>query len=121
LEMTRKGVGKAPYAVLSDPLDLETYRQKRGISLETVADTTKISMRFLRAIDAREYEKLPGGIYDTNYVRQYAAAIEFDEPMLLADYAAAMTPLVPDVPEERPKYCRGLLDRWFGVPAPQGP
>ena len=35
-------------------------------------------MRALRAIEAGEFQKLPGGVYSTSYIRQYARAIEFD-------------------------------------------
>jgi hypothetical protein len=67
-------------------LGLSTIRQNRGISLEQISESTKISMRSLRAIEGGEFGKLPGGIYNTNYIRQYARAIEFDEWELLAYY-----------------------------------
>jgi cytoskeletal protein RodZ len=46
-------------------------------------------MRSLKAIECGEFKKLPGGIYNTSYIRQYAKAIDFDESELLAFYAAA--------------------------------
>jgi transcriptional regulator with XRE-family HTH domain len=65
---------------------LAALRQARGISLEQIADATKISMRFLRAIEDEEFEKLPGGIFNTSYIRQYARAIAEEETELLAYY-----------------------------------
>jgi cytoskeletal protein RodZ len=67
-------------------LALSTIRQNRGISLKQIADSTKISVRCLEAIERGEFKKLPGGIYNTSYIRQYARAIDYDEAALLAVY-----------------------------------
>src|SRR5580658_10880897 len=74
------------------PLDLSRFRKKAGISLEQIADRTKISLRFLRAIEAEEFEKLPGGIFSTSYLRQYAALVELDADELLAHYTESVAP-----------------------------
>ena len=71
------------------PLALAAIRKNRGVSLEAIAESTKISVRSLQAIERGEFRKLPGGIYDTNYIRQYARAIDFDEAALLAVYYRA--------------------------------
>ncbi|MGA3241559.1 MAG: helix-turn-helix domain-containing protein [Bryobacteraceae bacterium] len=67
-------------------LGLSTIRRNRGITLDQIADATKISVRLLTAIEQGEFQKLPGGIYDTNYIRQYARAIDYDESAILAAY-----------------------------------
>jgi cytoskeletal protein RodZ len=67
-------------------LGLATIRHNRGLSLEQISQSTKISKRSLQAIEEGEFKKLPGGIYNTSYIRQYARAIEFDEFELLAYY-----------------------------------
>jgi cytoskeleton protein RodZ len=67
-------------------LRLEARRRERGISLEQIAETTKISLRFLQAIEAEEFGLLPGGLFNTSYIRQYAAAIGFDSKELLDYY-----------------------------------
>ncbi len=69
-------------------LRLEAHRRGAGVSLETIAEKTKISSRFLRAIECEEYDKLPGGIFDTNYIRQYAAEIGYPEQEILDRYHA---------------------------------
>ena len=68
---------------------------ERGISLETIAADLKLSVRLLEAIEKGDFKRLPGGIYDTNYIRQYAAAIGFSESELLAVYHAARHGQVP--------------------------
>jgi cytoskeletal protein RodZ len=73
-------------------LGLATIRRNRGISLQQIAESTKISVRSLEAIERGEFRKLPGGIYNTSYIRQYARAIDYDEGTILALYHREMTP-----------------------------
>jgi len=67
-------------------LGLAEIRQNRGISLQQIAEWTKISVRSLEAIERGEFRKLPGGIYNTSYIRQYARAIDYDESVLIEFY-----------------------------------
>ena len=71
-------------------LGLSTIRRNRGISLEQIADSTKIGIRSLEAIEQGDFRKLPGGIYNTSYIRQYARAIDYDECALIAFYKREM-------------------------------
>jgi cytoskeletal protein RodZ len=73
-------------------LGLATIRRNRGITLEQIAEATKISVRSLDAIERGEFAKLPGGIYNTSYIRQYARAIDYDESAILAVYNRQMRP-----------------------------
>jgi cytoskeletal protein RodZ len=73
-------------------LSLATIRGNRGISLAQIAESTKISIRSLEAIERGDFHKLPGGIYNTSYIRQYARAIDYDESAILAVYHQAMKP-----------------------------
>ena len=76
-------------------LGLASIRRNRGLSLEQISQNTKISVRALQAIEEGEFKKLPGGIYNTSYIRQYARAIEFDESELLAFYHSRAE-IIPD-------------------------
>src|SRR2546428_849302 len=71
-------------------LRLARRRQKKSLSLEAIAQSTKIGVRSLQAIETEEFKKLPGGIYSTSYIRQYARAIDFDESQILALYYSVM-------------------------------
>ena len=77
-------------------LGLATIRRNRGISLEQIAASTKISVRSLEAIERGEFRKLPGGIYNTSYIRQYARAIDYDESAILAVYYKETNQVVAD-------------------------
>jgi cytoskeleton protein RodZ len=69
-----------------DILGLRDWRRRKGVALDAISQSTKLSIRLLEAIECGDFRKLPGGIYNTNYIRQYARAIGFDEATLLAHY-----------------------------------
>jgi cytoskeletal protein RodZ len=87
--------------------DLSAIRRRKGISLEAIAGSTKISKRYLEAIERSEFGQLPGGVFSTSYIRQYARAIDYDEWDLLASFAAALEP--EDEPPAEPNRRRKLL------------
>ncbi len=109
-------MGSSQQALSAGSLNLAITRQKNGISLEQIAEATKISMRFLRAIEDEEFEKLPGGIFNTSYLRQYAAAAGLEASDLLAHYDRSVQP--QPVAEEQPAPAeRSFFERWFRVAA----
>jgi cytoskeleton protein RodZ len=67
-------------------LTAATVRKNAGVSLREISERTKISMRNLEAIEGGEFKRLPGGVYATSYIRQYARAIGYDEFELLGLY-----------------------------------
>ena len=84
---------------------LQREREMRGVTLEEIAEATKIGTRNLRALETNEFDKLPGGIFNKGFVRAYARYLGIDEEQAVADYlvasgqteAAATGPL-PDLP-----------------------
>lgn len=72
-------------------------RELRGISLEEIAANTKIGSRWLRALEDEQFEQLPGGIFNKNYVRAYARHVGIDEEQAIADYLRAARETPPDV------------------------
>ncbi len=102
----------SPRALANRTLGLENLRASRGVSLEDIADRTKISMRFLRAIEEEEFNKLPGGIFATSYLRQYAAAVGYDEADLIS-YYGHKSGRYPEPLIEAPSANRGGFLRWL--------
>ncbi len=96
-------MGSSQQTLTAASLNLATARQKQGISLEQIAEATKISMRFLRAIEDEQFEKLPGGIFNTSYLRQYAAAAGLEPGELLAQYIRAVQPEPPPAAPAPPR------------------
>jgi cytoskeleton protein RodZ len=111
------GAPAPPCNACARPLDLSRFRDAAGISLEQIAAGTKISLRFLRAIEAEAFEQLPGGIFNTSYLRQYAEAIGYDTGDLLAHYDLKMNGPTTSTPPQQETGNRSFLDRWLGIPA----
>jgi len=113
------GASLPPSPAPTGTLNLSRFRKKAGVSLDQIANRTKISLRFLQAIEAEEFEKLPGGIFSTSYLRQYAAAIGYDETELLIHFDRKMNPQ-PNLKQPSPESGgRKFLDRWLRIPATQ--
>jgi cytoskeletal protein RodZ len=82
------------------PIDLSGWRKKKGISLSAIAAATKISERYLEAIEHGKFHSLPGGAYGLGYIRQYAQAIHYDVDRLEERYRAAVSEPQPQAPEK---------------------
>lgn len=85
---------------------LQREREMRGITLEEIADSTKIGTRSLRALEQEDFDKLPGGIFNKGFVRAYARYLGIDEEQAVVDFLAAAgepeQPLPSPAPKERP-------------------
>jgi len=58
--------------------DLRTERMARGIALEDITAVTKISQRYLVALEQERFRLLPGGILSKGIVRSYVGALGLD-------------------------------------------
>ena len=68
--------------------NLRREREARGVTLEDISKTTKISVRLLQAIENEDFERLPGGVFNTNFVRQYARQVGLDEDQVVSEFRA---------------------------------
>jgi cytoskeleton protein RodZ len=57
---------------------LRQARERRGVSLRHIADTTKISVASLDALERNDLSRLPGGIFSRAFVRSYALEVGLD-------------------------------------------
>ena len=58
--------------------DLKKIRDELGVSLEEIAETVKVRMAYLRAIEEDQFEKAPSRIFLKGFVRAYAQYIGLD-------------------------------------------
>ena len=72
--------------------NLRREREMRGVSLEEIASATKISIRFLDAIEREDFSKIPGGIFARSFIRTYARYLGLDEEQVVAEYQLAAQP-----------------------------
>lgn len=69
--------------------DLKRERELRGISLQEIANSTKISMRFLEALEQDRLDLLPGKFFVKAILRVYAQSIGLEENSVLNRYYEA--------------------------------
>ena len=65
---------------------LKHERELRGVPLDDVAESTKIGIRFLRALEENRFEDLPGEVFVKGFIRSYGQAIGSNVDELLAAY-----------------------------------
>jgi cytoskeleton protein RodZ len=70
---------------------LRREREMRGVSLDEICVATRISTRFLDALENEQWEHLPGGVFNRGFVRSVARYLGMDEDGLVAEYALAMS------------------------------
>jgi cytoskeleton protein RodZ len=69
---------------------LRLAREARGIALREISEQTRISIRYLEAIEADDYKRLPGGIFNRSFIRAYAKFVGEDEHAALEDYSRTL-------------------------------
>src|SRR5215510_11667082 len=63
-------------------------REQRGVSLRTIAESTKISVSALEALERNDISRLPGGIFSRAFVRSYAAEVGIDPEQTVREFLA---------------------------------
>lgn len=66
--------------------DLKKIRDELGVSLEEIAETVKVRMAYLRAIEEDQFEKAPSRIFLKGFVRAYAQYIGLDADTVTSRY-----------------------------------
>jgi hypothetical protein len=64
---------------------LRGVREHRGLTLESVSEATKISVRYLRAIEENAYDSLPASTFVRGYVREFARVLTLPAPDAAVD------------------------------------
>jgi cytoskeletal protein RodZ len=59
--------------------ELRREREQRGVAVETICQTTKVSAKHIRALEAGAFSELPGGVFRRGFVRSYLGALGLEE------------------------------------------
>lgn len=81
---------------------LKREREMRGVSLDEICAATRISVRFLEALESEHWEVLPGGVFNRGFVRAVSRFLGLDEEGMVAEYAMAMSEHNPPPAWSRP-------------------
>jgi cytoskeletal protein RodZ len=65
---------------------LRRAREAQNLSLRDISDQTRISRRYLEAIEADDYKNLPGGIFNRSFVKAFAKAVGVNEAEAIRGY-----------------------------------
>ena len=65
---------------------LRLAREERGIGLREICDQTRISVHYLEAIEANDYKRLPGGVFNRSFIKAYAKCVGYDEREAIEGY-----------------------------------
>jgi cytoskeleton protein RodZ len=94
---------------------LKREREMRGVTLEEVAAATRISTRFLEAIESEQWDRLPGGAFTRGFIRSIARYLGLDEESTVAEYdleikgATQANPATHAVTEGMPRDWRPVI------------
>lgn len=69
---------------VSAPEMMRRAREAAGLTLEEVAARTRVPQRHLAALEAGDYQALPGTTYCAGFARAFARAVGLDETRLVA-------------------------------------
>jgi hypothetical protein len=83
--------------------ELRREREIRGISLKEISDATKISKRFLEAIERNDHHTLPAPVFTRGFVREYARylGLSAEDMVNRYNYAAANDDRIEKPPQIR--------------------
>lgn len=65
---------------------LKTVREGKGKSLEEISNLLKIRHEYLKAIEAEDYQLIPGEVFVKGYIRAYASVFGLDSDYILGLY-----------------------------------
>lgn len=65
---------------------LRAERQRRGLTLDDIAQRTFIKLHYLEALESGQFERLPAPVYTSGYIRQYARMLGLDDTQLVQHY-----------------------------------
>jgi len=96
---------------------LQAQRQQKKLSLEAASAATKISVKYLTALENGDYKNLPDGVYARNFLREYCYYLKLDCKYLLESFKEEIN-LVKIEEKDRPVFSRQLPKRqyFFSLP-----
>ena len=70
---------------------LRQLRQRRGVSLEEIARTTRVAQRYLESLESDAFEALPSPVFTRGFIRAFCQALGEPPDEALAAYEARET------------------------------
>jgi cytoskeleton protein RodZ len=96
---------------------LKRERELREVSIDELMKATRISQRFLEALENEDWAKLPGGVFGRAFVRTIARYLGLDEESFLAEYDAARGSISANGSSDKPEERIPSPPKWLPVAA----
>lgn len=75
---------------------LKRIREYKNMSLERLADLTRVSRSYLHYIEEESFEKLPAPVYVRGFVFQYAKCLKMNPDLVATNYLGRMKRLLSE-------------------------
>ena len=104
--------------------DLQQQRVKRGVELEAIAASTRVSIRYLRALEDERSSDMPGGVFNKGILRSYCQFVGLEEREWMDRFATSelnvsgepdWAAFAESVRQNRLNTSGPQKRRWFGV------
>jgi cytoskeletal protein RodZ len=59
--------------------ELRREREQRGVAVEAICQATKVPAKHIHALEAGEFQELPGGVFRRGFVRSYLGALGLEQ------------------------------------------
>ena len=91
---------------MNEPTSLGAYlkreRERRGLALRTISESTKVSVALLEGLEADDISRWPGGIFRRAFVRSYAQCVGLDPDDVVRRFQVQHQPPEPVDPTSHP-------------------
>ncbi|HEU4689518.1 MAG TPA: helix-turn-helix transcriptional regulator, partial [Vicinamibacterales bacterium] len=91
---------------MNEPTSLGAYlkreRERRGLALRTISESTKVSVALLEGLEADDISRWPGGIFRRAFVRSYAQCVGLDPDDVVRRFERQHQPPEPPDPTRHP-------------------
>ncbi|MFC6646399.1 helix-turn-helix domain-containing protein [Granulicella cerasi] len=102
---------------------LRAERERLGVPIDAVCEGTKVSLRYLQALEQGAFPELPGGVFNRGIVQSYCRYLGLDEDVWMERYVAAQpsvdetdfTQFAEAVKRNRLPSEPLVRNRWWGV------
>jgi hypothetical protein len=79
--------------------DLRRERERRGLALKSISESTKLSIALLEGLEADDISKWPGGIFRRAFVRAYAQCVGIDADDVIRRFEKQFPPEGAQAPD----------------------
>ena len=95
---------------------LKALRERKGVTLEQIAENTCIPIRHLADLEAGDVSNWPAGVYAKSWAREYATEAGIDPERVIALVApvAEVEPTIEEIKQVREERDRMVVDH--GIP-----